>query len=659
MKTQVHFLYRILISMVIGLVLTGTPANVQAVCDYEPDAPDCACFDDTGAWDPGGPYITDVAHATFGTVESCRCPGTDPDGIPGTADDCDWDPDPTDPQNNFTGSGKPYYQFVLGNHEPFMALSAAVMLSWGGIADPNWERTWWCSQTVSYWHLHASIPYPGGYRNDRHQDWNVRSSRRIVQWYLTEEQLRKDTNGQEGRGRFIKFDEVDFDAFELGVTVPVPGAYVSIKGFRYNPRHWLEFGTTGHSLMVDEMWVHRDSLGKIFRVELTLLQGNSGSPPQVRGGRWDDFESFLPRGSGWIPGQRKIYGFGIDLDEDGNPIYDPARVHYVNYPFSVTIPPLGLQVYEDPDEDENQLAVAKAVAYSRFLTDAGGPGVFSSSKMVTANNVPDGVETQWYFPKGIQEEVKIGIDLRTVHPTPVKGIELRWMGPQPPTGFTVQFAAADQQYKDAVVPDLSSVLSLLSQQASSIAVPVSLTSLEAGVDVRYLKLTFPVGTFSEQGATLQELRFRYDDGGEEDAESNPVGVDYTLDCTRAYPTQPCLWPSNHKLAKVGIEGIENFNGEPVSPSIFAISSDEPPASDKGAGGKRHAPDAFGLGTDTALLRAERSGDGDGRVYVVHFFADDGGERCKGSVEVKVPHDKRSKNCWAVDSGQDYDATGTN
>ena len=114
-----------------------------------------------------------------------------------------------------------------------------------------------------------------------------------------------------------------------------------------------------------------------------------------------------------------------------------------------------------------------------------------------------------------------------------------------------------------------------------------------------------------------------------------------------------------KLGKAAQPLRAALTGRTVSPSIFAISSDEPTASDKGAGGKRHAPDAFGLGTDTALLRAERSGAGDGRVYVVHFFADDGGERCKGSVEVRVPHDKRSKDCWAVDSGQDYDATETN
>jgi hypothetical protein len=39
-----------------------------------------------------------------------------------------------------------------------------------------------------------------------------------------------------------------------------------------------------------------------------------------------------------------------------------------------------------------------------------------------------------------------------------------------------------------------------------------------------------------------------------------------------------------------------------------------------------------------MLRAERSGKGNGRVYQVDFTADDGqGGSCTGSVNVGVPH----------------------
>ena len=111
-------------------------------------------------------------------------------------------------------------------------------------------------------------------------------------------------------------------------------------------------------------------------------------------------------------------------------------------------------------------------------------------------------------------------------------------------------------------------------------------------------------------------------------------------------------------------GVTDPDGDPVTITILGITSDEATATDLGAGGAKHAPDADGIGTDTASVRAERSGTkkvpGDGRVYVISFTASDGrGGECEGSVIVKVPHDQSDKTCPAVDSGQNYDATGIN
>ena len=132
------------------------------------------------------------------------------------------------------------------------------------------------------------------------------------------------------------------------------------------------------------------------------------------------------------------------------------------------------------------------------------------------------------------------------------------------------------------------------------------------------------------------------------------------DCSEAVASETCLWPPNHKFVNVGIMGVTDPDGDPVTITIDAISSDEPTASDKGSGGAKHAPDASGVGTDTASVRAERSGRADGRVYMIHFTASDGrGGECEGSVMVKVPHDQSSEDCPAIDSGQIYDATQTN
>ena len=132
------------------------------------------------------------------------------------------------------------------------------------------------------------------------------------------------------------------------------------------------------------------------------------------------------------------------------------------------------------------------------------------------------------------------------------------------------------------------------------------------------------------------------------------------DTSAASADPGCLWPPNHKFVDVSILGVTDPDGDLVTITITAITSDEPTESDKGSGGAKHAPDADGVGTDKASVRAERSGDGDGRVYEITFTASDGqGGESEGSVLVKVPHDKSGEDCPAVDSGQQYDATAIN
>lgn len=132
------------------------------------------------------------------------------------------------------------------------------------------------------------------------------------------------------------------------------------------------------------------------------------------------------------------------------------------------------------------------------------------------------------------------------------------------------------------------------------------------------------------------------------------------DVTNAYPSRSTLWPPNGKYVNVTVEGVTDPDGDNVTITITGVTSDEPSASAKGSGGKEHAPDAAGVGTDTASLRAERSGKGNGRVYVIHFLACDGrGGETTGSVFVCVPHDVRKGDIVCVDDGQLYDATAKN
>jgi len=131
------------------------------------------------------------------------------------------------------------------------------------------------------------------------------------------------------------------------------------------------------------------------------------------------------------------------------------------------------------------------------------------------------------------------------------------------------------------------------------------------------------------------------------------------DVSMAYPSIKYLWSPNHKFVEIRILGVTDPDGDEVTIEILGVTSDEPTSSRDGKL-SRHAPDAYGVGTSSAFIRAERLDTGNGRVYEVTFLASDGrGGEAIGTVDVNVPHDNRRCCLVCVDDGQWYDATGLN
>jgi hypothetical protein len=129
-------------------------------------------------------------------------------------------------------------------------------------------------------------------------------------------------------------------------------------------------------------------------------------------------------------------------------------------------------------------------------------------------------------------------------------------------------------------------------------------------------------------------------------ESNP---NTAPDVSNAQASTPTLWPPNNKMVPITVEGVTDADGDEVTITITSIMQDEKT-------GKQ--ADASGIGTDTASVRAERDGKGDGRVYHIFFTADDGnGGVTAGEVTVSVPHDQSGRP--AVDGGALYDSTVPN
>lgn len=114
-----------------------------------------------------------------------------------------------------------------------------------------------------------------------------------------------------------------------------------------------------------------------------------------------------------------------------------------------------------------------------------------------------------------------------------------------------------------------------------------------------------------------------------------------------------LWPPNHKWVWITASGATDPDiGDSATLVIDGIVQDEPV---NGLGDGDTSPDGM-LTTPPsakAAVRSERSGTGDGRVYVLHFTATDThGASCTGTATVGVPHDQ-GKGSTPIDSGPPY------
>jgi hypothetical protein len=113
-------------------------------------------------------------------------------------------------------------------------------------------------------------------------------------------------------------------------------------------------------------------------------------------------------------------------------------------------------------------------------------------------------------------------------------------------------------------------------------------------------------------------------------------VDTTPPVVTCDPTRETLWPPRHHLVDVGLVASAEDACSGALPVALDVSSDEDDLERRGSG--RHSPDAR---QDPDLrLRSERSGRGDGRVYLILANASDGaglsGHDC---CTVTVTHDR--------------------
>jgi hypothetical protein len=116
-------------------------------------------------------------------------------------------------------------------------------------------------------------------------------------------------------------------------------------------------------------------------------------------------------------------------------------------------------------------------------------------------------------------------------------------------------------------------------------------------------------------------------------------VDTTPPVITRVSTQPkTLWPPNHKMVNVKVSALVTDTCSATTWAIVGVTSNEP-VNAKGDGNT--SPDWIITGRHTLQLRAERAGNGNGRVYSITIQATDaaGNVSPNAVVKVTVPHDQ--------------------
>jgi uncharacterized repeat protein (TIGR01451 family) len=99
-----------------------------------------------------------------------------------------------------------------------------------------------------------------------------------------------------------------------------------------------------------------------------------------------------------------------------------------------------------------------------------------------------------------------------------------------------------------------------------------------------------------------------------------------------------LWPPNHRMVNVTVS-YQVTDNCPLPPGscTLSVTSNEPI---NGTGDGDTSPDWIVLDDHHVLLRAERAGNGNGRIYTITITCtDSGGNSSTEEVEVTVPHDR--------------------
>jgi hypothetical protein len=195
----------------------------------------------------------------------------------------------------------------------------------------------------------------------------------------------------------------------------------------------------------------------------------------------------------------------------------------------------------------------------------------------------------------------------------------------------------------------ANILDVLSNDSDPDSDPLTITAVTQGTNGGVVSHDGASVTYSPGPNVLGTDTFSYtiDDGqgGTDTATVTVTIVDTTPPDVTASVETASLWPPNHQLVNVGLTVTTSDNSGGAVTTAVSVFSDE---DNLAPGSGNVSPDATFVPPSTLQLRAERSGSGDGRVYLISVTATDSSSNSTVScVTVVVPKNNSPQALAAV------------
>ncbi|MFE5323204.1 OmpL47-type beta-barrel domain-containing protein [Paenibacillus sp. NPDC056579] len=151
-----------------------------------------------------------------------------------------------------------------------------------------------------------------------------------------------------------------------------------------------------------------------------------------------------------------------------------------------------------------------------------------------------------------------------------------------------------------------------------------------GGEWRSYEGSIPIAT---EGTNVLEYRSSDQAGNTEEIRTATIPVDRTAPTIIVVPDQAKLWPPNGRMTpiRVTVQEADSISG------ISTVTLDSIVSSEPDTEGVADAD--YGTNDTEFRLKAERAGEGSGRVYTITYTAaDKAGHKTSASVTITVPHD---------------------